>query len=345
MRNATGKIISNYLQMRLNIMLIGPHGTGKTSVLRQEASKIGWKVADFSAPLMEPYIHLLGVPEVVSDENGRYLEMVRTRELMDADVIFIDELNRGPLVVRNGVMELINDRAINGVPLPNLKCVVSACNPAGDGDYAVQLLDPAQMDRFDVTLTMSDRVDAEYLAEALGDEAYAKAFSDWQHSLVFWTEDERGKRVARAPYVSPRRVEKLARTFRLAPQRNTLTDVLGSNAEELSLAKLYRAARLALDGTEETNEEDPEVSALLNCSPTQLPGLIDNILPDILRNKQFAAELRKSGQADPENTLTVIEALSTHLSQSSMSVSHSELYLDISGIQAEIQQAKERAAS
>lgn len=342
MRNANTDIIRGYMEKNLNIMLIGLHGTGKTSVLRQAASELGWKVADFSAPLMEPYIHLLGVPEVVEDEDGRHLEMVRTRNLMDADVIFIDELNRGPLVVRNGVMELVNDRAINGVALPNLKCVVSACNPAADGEYAVQLLDPAQMDRFDVTLTMSERVDGAHLATVLGDADYAKVFSDWQHSLVFWTEDERGKRVARAPYVSPRRVEKLARIFRVAPQRTTLTDVLGSNAEELSLAKLYRSARLALDGGSEVDEYGPEVDTLLNTTPDQLDQTISALIPDILKNKQFVSDLRRAGTADPSGTATVVEALSTHLSNAKMTVSLSELYLDISGVQEEIKRAAKR---
>lgn len=339
MRNANTKIIKNYISQGLNIMLIGPHGTGKTSVLRQAAKELGWTVADYSAPLMEPYIHLLGVPEVVEDKDGRYLEMVRTRDLMDADVIFIDELNRGPLVVRNGVMELINDRAINGVPLPNLKCVVSACNPAGDGDYAVQLLDPAQMDRFDVTLTMSEKVDADHLAASLGDEVYAKAFSDWQHSLVFWSEDERGKRVARAPYVSPRRVEKLARVFRANPQRTTLTDVLGSNSEELALAKLYRTARLALDGSEDEENIAPEVETLLNAG-SEIQGVIESVLPDILENKKFVSELRSAAKADGEGVDRVIDALSEYLSNSSMTLPLSNLYMDISALQDELDQAR-----
>lgn len=339
MRNANTKIIKNYIGQGLNIMLIGPHGTGKTSVLRQAAKELGWTVADYSAPLMEPYIHLLGVPEVVEDEDGRYLEMVRTRSLMDADVIFIDELNRGPLVVRNGVMELINDRAINGVKLPNLKCVVSACNPAGDGDYAVQLLDPAQMDRFDVTLTMSEKVDAKYLANALNDEVYAKAFSDWQHSLVFWSEDERGKRVARAPYVSPRRVEKLARVFRANPQRTTLTDVLGSNSEELSLAKLYRTARLALDGSETEDIPAPEVETLLSAGDNA-GEVIDNLIPDILANKKFVDELRAAAKSDAAGVKRVIGHLSEYLSGTSMTIPLSNLFMDVSALMEELEQAE-----
>lgn len=339
MRNANTKIIKNYIGQGLNIMLIGPHGTGKTSVLRQAAKELGWTVADYSAPLMEPYIHLLGVPEVVEDEDGRYLEMVRTRSLMDAEVIFIDELNRGPLVVRNGVMELINDRSINGVKLPNLKCVVSACNPAGDGDYAVQLLDPAQMDRFDVTLTMSEKVDAKYLAKSLGDEVYAKAFSDWQHSLVFWSEDERGKRVARAPYVSPRRVEKLARVFRANPQRTTLTDVLGSNSEELSLAKLYRTARLALDGSETEDVPAPEVETLLSAGDNA-GEVIDNLIPDILANKKFVDELRAAAKSDAAGVKRVIGHLSYHLSETSMTIPLSNLFMDVSALMEELEQAE-----
>lgn len=339
MRNANTKIIKNYISQGLNIMLIGPHGTGKTSVLRQAAKELGWTVADYSAPLMEPYIHLLGVPEVVEDEDGRYLEMVRTRSLMDAEVIFIDELNRGPLVVRNGVMELINDRSINGVKLPNLKCVVSACNPAGDGDYAVQLLDPAQMDRFDVTLTMSEKVDAKYLAKSLDDEVYAKAFSDWQHSLVFWSEDERGKRVARAPYVSPRRVEKLARVFRANPQRTTLTDVLGSNSEELSLAKLYRTARLALDGSETEDVPAPEVETLLSAGD-KADEVIDNLIPDILANKKFIDELRAAAKSDAAGVKRVIDHLSAYLSGASMTVPLSNLFMDVSALMEELEQAE-----
>lgn len=66
-------------------------------------------------------------------------------------VLFLDELNRSPLDVRQASLQLILDKCLHSHVLPTINgiptYIVAAINPA-DGDYATDDLDPALKDRF-----------------------------------------------------------------------------------------------------------------------------------------------------------------------------------------------------
>lgn len=240
MLNATTGVVKRYVEKGHNVLLVGDHGVGKTTLVRDVVKQLGWRMVEFNAALMEPYVDFIGIPMSRKNEDGtEELQMVSKREIFDADLIFVDEFNRGQPATINALMNIINDHQLNGQPLPNLKAVVAACNPPKSsvtGDtYMVGELDPAQVDRFTVHLTMSNEVNEKYLADALGMPNLARELAEWQHSLDFGSENK----VARVPYISPRRVERLGRVFVEFPEKETLYHVLGMDADKFPVTSLF----------------------------------------------------------------------------------------------------------
>lgn len=125
------------------VLLIGPHGVGKTSVLRSISTNFGLKMHELNAATLDPFVHIVGIPVV----NEGKVTMNPPDELFNAELLFIDEVNRADRPTRNALFELICDHSVNGKPLPNLKLIVGAMNPP-DEQYHVDALDIAMDDRF-----------------------------------------------------------------------------------------------------------------------------------------------------------------------------------------------------
>jgi hypothetical protein len=141
----------------LNVLLMGPHGVGKTSVIVQECEKRKKTVAYFSASTLDPWIDLIGIPRPVDTEVGSYIDLIRPELFQNdkIDVIIFDELNRSPKKVRNAIMELIQFRSINGKKFHKLKMVIGIINPQDEKEtYDVEPMDPAQIDRFHIQYNM-----------------------------------------------------------------------------------------------------------------------------------------------------------------------------------------------
>jgi hypothetical protein len=231
-----------------NVMLIGAHGTGKSATVRSLASRHGLKVAIFNAATMDPHTELLGIPmpRMVTDKHGNtreVLKMIRPIAIDEADVIFLDELNRAPVETQNACMEMANERTINGEPLPNLKMVVTAINPP-DGNYNVGLIDEAMADRWDIYVEVVPEVDASVLTAHDGlTKPVADALAQW------YAECNHAKRET---YVSPRRVAKLGKVFEATKSKKMLQACLppGTTADTGKLfAMLMTAAGTPLAGS------------------------------------------------------------------------------------------------
>ena len=173
---ATVDNLKKAMQLGGNILIEGLHGTGKTSMLRQAAEELGYSLAYFHVPTMDPYVDLAGIPTVVEGENGKHVEMVRKLKIMDSDVKFFDEVNRGAVKVKNSVMEVILEGSIEGEPLPNHKVSVAAVNPS-NGDYDTTRLDAALIDRFDFYFIVAEKPDRGHFVKELG--KYGIVLVDW----------------------------------------------------------------------------------------------------------------------------------------------------------------------
>jgi hypothetical protein len=186
-------------------MLSGPPGVGKTQIIRDAISALELRLKYFSAPTLDPWADFVGIPmPTLRETDGgmkHRLEFIRPADVEHAEVMFFDELNRSHPKVQNAVMELVQFRAINGVHMHNLKCVVAAINPT-DGSARLSELDCALTDRFDIHLEVHAEPDAAYLTDRSGiaPKTAAALVEWWQHDL---TADLRKQ-------ISPRRLEKLA---------------------------------------------------------------------------------------------------------------------------------------
>lgn len=194
-----------FYKIGFNALLIGKHGVGKTSMIRQVFEKngliMGKSFLYFSASTLDPWVDLIGIPRETTDEHGnRVLDFVSPRSLSDTsevEAIFLDEYNRAPKKVRNAVMELIQFKSINGKKLPKLKVVWAAINPDGEEDgYDVEQLDKAQKDRFDVPVMIPYVCDKKFFIEKYGENGLIAV--DWWLGLPNEMKDE----------ISPRRLDK-----------------------------------------------------------------------------------------------------------------------------------------
>lgn len=196
------KELSKYLALKYNVMFIGYHGVGKSTVVKQMFTEKyganGWKY--FSAPTLDPWVDFVGIPKTTVDAQGvESLKLIRPEFLVRGGVkaIFLDELNRAPAKVLDAVMELIQFKSINGFPLPDLEVVWCAINPPDEtGRYQVAELDPALIDRFHVHVNIPFKLDTDYLC-TLFPKDVVTIFSDWWNKLP---KDAKF-------LVSPRRVE------------------------------------------------------------------------------------------------------------------------------------------
>jgi len=188
-----------WIQNHYNVLFVGEHGVGKTSIVKEAFERNGLKWRYYSASTMDPWVDLVGVPKEKRNEDGTsYLDLVRPKEFQEdaVEALFFDEFNRSHKKVRNAVMELLQFKSINGKAFPSLKIIWAAINPEGDDVYDVERLDPAQEDRFQIKVTVPYKPHRPYFAEKYGDEV-AKAAISWWTDLP---EDQK-------KLVSPRRLD------------------------------------------------------------------------------------------------------------------------------------------
>lgn len=160
-----------YADKKFNVLFEGERGVGKTSVIFKTFEKAGLRVKYFSAPTMDPWTDLVGVPSTVTRSDGKeVLRLIQPEDFVDDkyDVIFIDELNRAPKKVMNALMELIQFKTINGRPY-NIKMIWAAINPHNEEEeYHVEPLDPAVKDRFQIQIKFPYKVDTDFFKQSFG---------------------------------------------------------------------------------------------------------------------------------------------------------------------------------
>jgi hypothetical protein len=196
--------LQQYRALGYNVLLSGHAGVGKTAVITKVFEGLKWKY--FSAPTMDPWVDLVGVPHPVDDKvrGGKVLELVRPEFIKadDIEAIFIDELNRAPDKVLNALMELIQFGSINGLKLNNLKMIWAAINPDDDeGEYAVNKLDRALKDRFQVQIEVPFKLDEEWFNAKYPD--VGPAFCSWWNDLPLDLKKD----------ISPRRLDYAAEAY------------------------------------------------------------------------------------------------------------------------------------
>ena len=193
------KDLQKFLDNNMNVLIEGPHGVGKTEILKELFNKNNLKWKYFSSPTIDVWTDFVGVPRAtIPDENGnQHLEMILPKDFAhdEVEALFFDEFNRAQDKTTNAVMELLQFKSINGKKFNNLKVVWAAINPYTEDEvYQVQPLDPAVRDRFHAHLQIrQDWIDSSYFKKKYG--KVSEIF------VIWWKENE----VYRL--VSPRRLD------------------------------------------------------------------------------------------------------------------------------------------
>ena len=138
-----------------SVRLIGVHGIGKTDIIKEWCESKDFHV-EFLHLSNQDVGDLIGIPNIV-DGVTTWAEPLWLNNLKKAaskgkhPVLVLDEFSRAPLDVRQAALQLVLDKRIHQHILPSLNnkktFIIAADNP-DDGNYAVETLDDALLDRF-----------------------------------------------------------------------------------------------------------------------------------------------------------------------------------------------------
>ncbi|MEL6151828.1 MAG: MoxR family ATPase, partial [Chloroflexota bacterium] len=143
------------LATKAPLLLIGPHGTGKSQLIEQVAHALNLGFRHYNAALLN-YDDIIGIPMPTDDgEELRFIKSPGT--IWDAGFVFLDEISRCRADLQNKLFPIIHERRVVGIQLDELQHRWSAMNPpapeeidAAASQYYIgsEPLDPALTDRF-----------------------------------------------------------------------------------------------------------------------------------------------------------------------------------------------------
>ena len=152
-------IVHHVTNVRKPVLLRGRHGIGKSTVVYQFADKMGLPVVERRASQMTEG-DLVGLPSIKANST-RFNPPDWFKTACDKPVVlFLDEVDRATIEVRQGIFELTDSRKLNGHTLHEDTLVFAAVNGGEHGSqYQVGEMDPAELDRwtvFDVEPSVED---------------------------------------------------------------------------------------------------------------------------------------------------------------------------------------------
>jgi len=152
------------LSARLPVLIRGRHGVGKSEVVYMIAKERGLPVVERRASQMTEG-DLLGLPDTADLSDGRKATTWNAPDWLvtactEPVVLFLDEVDRATMEVRQGLFELTDSRKINGWHLHPETLIIAAVNGGEHGSqYQVGEMDPAELDRwtvFDIEPSVED---------------------------------------------------------------------------------------------------------------------------------------------------------------------------------------------
>lgn len=157
---ATFKRIAPFVVAQAKPVLIrGRHGIGKSELVYKVCADLGLPVVERRVSQMSEG-DLVGLPSINGNRTSFNPPDWLKEACEHAVGLFLDEVDRGTLEVRQGIFELTDSRKINGHRLHPGTRIFAAVNGGVHGsNYQVGEMDPAELDRwtvFDVEPTVED---------------------------------------------------------------------------------------------------------------------------------------------------------------------------------------------
>lgn len=162
--NATSMSIKTFLAVAevlpvdTSVLLRGPHGIGKSQVVRQLATTFKLPVIDRRLSQMTEG-DMVGLPSTDGEVTRFNPPDWYKRACTSPVALFLDELNRATPEVMQAAFQVVLDRELNGWKLHSETRVFAAVN--NSAAYTVNEMDPALLDRFwtiDLEPTVEDWV-------------------------------------------------------------------------------------------------------------------------------------------------------------------------------------------
>ena len=153
------QIVHHVTNVRKPVLLRGRHGIGKSTVVYQYAAQQNMEVVERRASQMTEG-DLVGLPSI-DDNSTTFNPPDWFKAACDRPVVlFLDEVDRATLEVRQGIFELTDSRKLNGHTLHPDTLVFAAVNGGEHGaQYQVGEMAPAELDRwtvFDIEPSVED---------------------------------------------------------------------------------------------------------------------------------------------------------------------------------------------
>ena len=152
-------VLLHVTDARFPVLIRGRHGIGKSSIVYQFAVENGLPVVERRASQMTEG-DLLGLPKVEGEVTTWLPPEWLHTACNEPVVLFLDEVDRATMEVRQGIFELCDSRKIAGQSLHPDTLIFAAVNGGEHGaQYQVGEMDPAELDRytvFDVQPTVDD---------------------------------------------------------------------------------------------------------------------------------------------------------------------------------------------
>ncbi len=145
------------LAIQAPVLLIGPHGLGKTQLAEAVSEALRLSYRHYNASLIN-YDDLVGIP--MPNEDGTALNFIKsTGSIWGAEFVFLDEISRCRPDLQNKLYPIIHERRVLGIQLDELAHRWAAMNPPAPDDLNAaaqsdtyylgsEPLDPALTDRF-----------------------------------------------------------------------------------------------------------------------------------------------------------------------------------------------------
>lgn len=145
-------ILAN-MAIRAPFVLLGPHGTNKTTAVREVSRVFGEEGFRFYDCTKEDLLSLAGIPDITKFKEGKFEYAIHDRTIWEAKVVVLDELSRANRETQNLFLEIILDRKLQGKPL-KWELLIATMNPTTyKGTFK---LDAALWDRFHAAIPVPD---------------------------------------------------------------------------------------------------------------------------------------------------------------------------------------------
>ena len=144
------KVAPHVAAVRKPVLIRGRHGVGKSEVVYQIADGLSMPVVERRASQMTEG-DLVGLPSTDGNTTSFNPPDWFKTACDNPVVLFLDEVDRATIEVRQGIFELTDSRKLNGHVLHKDTLIFAAVNGGEHGDqYQVGEMDPAELDRWTV---------------------------------------------------------------------------------------------------------------------------------------------------------------------------------------------------